>query len=341
MIQRARAFWIARPGTGEIREEPLPRPTASQVLVRALYSGVSRGTESIVFQGRVPASEHDRMRCPHQAGSFPGPVKYGYSSVGSVVEGPEPWLGRSVFCLFPHQSAYVVEQDAVVLLPDGVPPGRAVLAANMETAINALWDAEPLLGDRVSIVGAGVVGCLCAYLLGRIPGVEVELVDVNPGRARIAAALGVGFANADSATGDRDLVLHASGTAAGLRAALELAAQDATIVELSWFGDTDVALPLGQSFHVRRLTLRSTQVGTLSPRARRRHSHRSRLEMALALCRDTALDTLIDGDSSLFDLPAVMAELSASGGGPLCRRIHYPESVESLPPPPPGGAQSY
>jgi NADPH:quinone reductase-like Zn-dependent oxidoreductase len=323
MIESASAFWIARPGVGEIRAEPLPAVSTGQVRVRALFSAVSRGTESIVFQGRVPASEYERMRCPHQAGAFPAPVKYGYSSVGTVVEGPEPLRGRAVFCLYPHQSAYVVEQNEVVPLPDALPPARAVLGANMETALNALWDAAPLLGDRVTVVGAGVLGCLCAYLTGRIPGADVQLVDVNPERARVAAALGVRFALAPAAERERDLVLHASGTGEGLRAALDLAAKEGTVIELSWFGDAEVSLPLGHAFHARRVTLRSSQVGTVSPRARPRHTHRSRLAEALSLCRDPALDILIDGESPFVDLPTVMAELSVPGGGHLCHRLRY------------------
>jgi len=324
MTEKASAFWIARPGVGEIRDEPLPAFAAGQVLVRALYSAVSRGTESLVFQGRVPPSEYQRMRCPHQVGSFPGPLKYGYANVGTVVEGSAELRGRAVFCLYPHQSAYLVAADAVVPVPDGVPPERAVLAANMETALNALWDASPLLADRVTVVGAGVLGCLAAYLAGRIPGVEVELVDVKPERARIAGALGVRFAMPGGASRERDLVLHASGAPSGLRSALDLAAPESTILELSWYGDAEVSLPLGQAFHVRRLTLRSSQVGTVSPKARARHTHRSRLATALSLCADRALDVLIDGESDFRDLPVVMAELTASGGGPLCRRLRYP-----------------
>jgi threonine dehydrogenase-like Zn-dependent dehydrogenase len=263
------------------------------------------------------------MRCPHQVGQFPGPLKYGYASVGTVAVGPETLRGRRVFCLYPHQSAYVVAADAVVPLPAHVPAERAVLAANMETALNALWDASPLLGDRVSVVGAGVLGCLTAYLASRIPAVDVEIVDVRPERARVATALGARFALPDAASRERDLVLHASGTPSGLRTALDLAARESTIVELSWYGDTEVSLPLGQSFHAGRLTLRSSQVGTVSPRARPRHDHRSRLAAALSLCDDAALDVLIDGESDFRDLPAVMAELSASGGGPLCRRVRY------------------
>jgi threonine dehydrogenase-like Zn-dependent dehydrogenase len=320
--ETARAFWVVAPGLGEVRSEVLPTPGAGQVLVRTHYSGISRGTESLVFQGRVPQSEYERMRCPHQVGEFPGPLKYGYASVGRVEQGNAALSGQMVFCLFPHQSAYVVPESAIMALPRGLPAARAILAANMETAINALWDAAPRLGDRVTVVGAGVLGCLCAFLLSRHLAVEVQLVDVQARRAEVARALGVSFALPEQADAERDLLVHASGSEAGLRRALDLAARDATVLELSWFGDTEVRLPLGGAFHQKRLHLRASQVGTLSPRARSRFDFRARLALALELCRDPVLDILIDGDSAFDTLPTLLPRLSAPGSG-LCHRLSY------------------
>ena len=270
LVVAARAFWITGPRRCEVRSEPLGRRETGEVEVRTIYSAVSRGTEALVFAGHVSASEWERMRCPHQEGAFPGPVKYGYSNVGRVVDGPEALEGRVVFCLYPHQTSFIVPEADVVCVPDDVPPARAVLAANMETALNALWDAAPFAGDCISIVGAGVIGCLCAYLARQIPATEVELIDVHAGRAEVARALGVPFVDPAHAARERDVVMHASATEAGLRTALSLAATDATILELSWFGDAAVSLHLGEAFHARRLCLRSSQVGTVSPRARRR-----------------------------------------------------------------------
>src|SRR5690554_1320934 len=239
----ARAFWTASPGRGEIRSEPLPAPAPGSVLVEALYSGISRGTESLIFAGRVPASEHARMRAPFQAGRLPGPIKYGYSSVGRVLEGPDALRGRAVFCLYPHQTHYVVPADAVHPLPAGVPPERAVLAANLETAVNGLWDGAPCVGDRIAVIGAGTVGCLVAWLVARIPGTRVQLVDVDTGKAEVAAALGIEFAAPAEAARDADVVFHASGSERGLETALELAGFEAVIVELSWYGEGRVAAP--------------------------------------------------------------------------------------------------
>ena len=210
--EHARAFWIAAPARGEIRDESLPAVGDLDVVVRALFSGVSRGTEALVFQGRVPVSERERMRAPFQAGEFPAPVKYGYASVGVVERGTPSLQGRRVFCLYPHQTRYVVPANRVTILPDEVPPERAVLAANLETAINGVWDARPQVGDRVTVIGAGTVGCLVAWIAGRIAGCDVELVDVNPDRASIARALGVRFAVPASARSEADVVIHASGS---------------------------------------------------------------------------------------------------------------------------------
>ena len=324
VADEARAFWIAAPGRGEIRVETLPAPAADEVVVRALFSGVSRGTEALVFQGRVPASEHDRMRAPFQAGAFPAPVKYGYASVGTVERGPGELEGRRVFTLYPHQTRYVVPARSVTLLPDDVPPERAVLAANLETAINGVWDARPHVGDRVTVIGAGTVGCLVAWIAGRMAGCDVELVDVNPQRASVARALGVRFADPASATDRADVVVHASGSASGLALALSLAAFEATITEMSWYGDGTVPVALGEGFHARRLTLKSSQVGSVAATQRARWDTARRMRLALSMLADPALDVLITGESDFDALPEVMARLATAPGDTLCHRIRYP-----------------
>ena len=322
-----RAFWIRAPGSGEIRTGPVSPPGKGEVRVRALYSGISRGTESLVFRGGVPVSQHEAMRCPFQEGSFPAPVKYGYMSVGTVERtgpGAESLDGRTVFCLHPHQDRYVVPADAVVPVPDDVPPARAVLAANVETAVNGVWDAAPGVGDRVVVVGGGVVGLLAAWLCRPLPGVELTLVDPEPSREETARRLGIPWSPSVPEGVRADRVLHASGTPDGLRAALGAAGDEATVVELSWFGDREVALPLGEGFHARRLTLRSSQVGRVPPERAPRWPHRRRLSLALRLLADPALDALITGESPFEELPEVMARLSSDPRGALCHRIRYP-----------------
>jgi len=320
----ATAFWVTRPGHGELRTEAVAWSQDGEVLVEALYSGISRGTETLVYTGRVPESQRAAMRCPFQAGEFPGPVKYGYCSVGRVIEGPGELAGRTVFCLHPHQDRYVVPAAWVTPLPGGLPPGRAVLTANMETALNGIWDAAVRPGDRVGVVGLGVVGLLAARLAAAIPGTEVLAVDLDPGKRTIAEALDLHFATAMPAGADLDVVLHASGHPDGLVAALGAAGFEATVVELSWYGSTPVALPLGEAFHSKRLTIRSSQVGAIATAQRGRWSHARRLGKAMQLLRDPALDALVDGESRFADLPATMAALAEGRLAALCHRVRYP-----------------
>ncbi|MET7685356.1 zinc-binding alcohol dehydrogenase [Streptomyces sp. NPDC005423] len=323
MKRSGRAFWLGSPGHGEIRDVALPEPADGEVVVRSLWSGVSRGTETLVFRGGVPRSQHAVMRAPFQEGDFPGPVKYGYLNVGVVEEGPDDLAGRTVFCLYPHQTRYVVPASAVTPVPETVPAGRAVLAGTVETAVNALWDAAPLLGDRIAVVGGGMVGCSVAALLARFPGVRVQLVDADPARAKTADALGVGFASPEEALGDCDLVVHASATEQGLARSLELLTAEGTVLELSWYGDRRVSLPLGEAFHSRRLVIRSSQVGSVSPARRSSRSYADRLALALDLLAEPALDALVTGECAFEELPEVLPKLASGEIPALCHRVRY------------------
>ncbi|MET0709291.1 MAG: zinc-binding alcohol dehydrogenase [Tardiphaga sp.] len=292
--------------------------------MRALFGAVSRGTEALVLAGRVPVSEFERMRSPFMAGNFPFPVKYGYATVGVIEGGAEASRGRTVFTLHPHQNFFNIPASAAVVLPDNLPPQRAVLAANMETALNAVWDAAPGPADRIAVVGAGLVGSLVAYLCGRFPVAEVTLVDINPARAELAKTLGVGFARPESAKGDCDLVVHASGNPAGLGTALALAGEEATVLEMSWYGDAPVTAPLGGPFHSRRLRLISSQVGQIAPSHRPRWSHGRRLAAALALLTDARLDALLAPPVLFQDLAQRLPEILDARNGILCQLIAYP-----------------
>ena len=322
----ATAFWVTGPGTGELRPVELPSLGPGDVQVRTLHTGVSRGTETLVLGGHVPPDQYDRMRAPWQEGDFPAPVKYGYLNVGVVEQGPAELVGRTVFALYPHQSAFVVPAAAVAVVPDDVPPRRAVLAGTVETAVNALWDARPLVGDRVSVVGAGMVGCCVARLLAGIPGTTVTLVDVDSSRAAVAEALRVGFESPESAPRGQDLVLHASATSAGLALALDLLGQEGEVLELSWYGDRPVTVPLGGAFHARRLAVRASQVGSVSPARRSRRTTKERLALALDLLRDPAYEALLTGSSPFAELPDVLPRLASGELPALCHTIDYPEA---------------
>lgn len=324
---QATGYWVEAPGQGALRTRALERPTPGAVLVEAAYSGVSRGTESTVFHGRVPPDVAAAMRGPFQQGDLPGPVLYGYASVGRVMEAPsgEHRPGDLVFCLFPHQDRYVVPAEAARPVPPGVPARRAVLAANVETALNAVWDAGIAPGDRVTVVGGGVVGALIAWLAGAVPATGVTLVDIRPERAALARSLGVGFALPAGAPPEQDVVVHTSATSAGLATALSLAGDEAIVLEVSWYGTTPVRAPLGGAFHHRRLQLRSSQVGGIPASRRPRWGHTRRLDTALRLLADPRLDALLEPDIAFSDLPLRMPAVLADGAGGLCHPIVYPE----------------
>ncbi|MEV4689383.1 zinc-dependent alcohol dehydrogenase [Microbacterium sp. LWH3-1.2] len=319
----ATAWWSIAPGQGEFRSEPVPDVSDGEASVRTLYTGVSRGTESLVARGEVPESEHERMRAPFQAGEFPFPVKYGYLSVGTVEHGPAWLRGRTVFALFPHQSRFVVPADALHPLPDGVPPRRAVLAGAVETAVNVLWDAAPLVGDRVVVVGAGMIGCAIARVARGIPGSDVTLVDVDPARAITAEALDVGFALASDDVPQADVVIEASGAGAGLNLALAIAPTDGEVVVASWYGNRPVWLELGADFHSRRIALRPSQVGAVAARRRGSRTTRNRLALALRLLEDPAYDALLSGTSSWRQLSEVTAALADGTADELCHTIDW------------------
>lgn len=319
----ARALWTIAPREVALREEPLRAPAEGEALVRTLFSAVSRGTERLVFEGRVPESEHARMRAPLQSGDFPFPVKYGYCAVGRIEDGPADRLGETVFCLHPHQDRFLAPAAMCVTLPHGLTPARATLAANMETAVNILWDARPLLGERALVIGAGVVGLLVARLLARLPGATVALHDIDAGKAALAESTGARFLGATPGP-VHELVIHASGAPAGLVTALDACAFEGRILEASWFGARPVTLPLGEAFHARRITLQSTQVGAVSPAMRGRRSHAERLALALALlAEDPWCDRLLGAPVRFADLPEAMPDLLGGADAPPCPLVTY------------------
>ena len=319
----SRALWYVGAGRAEIRDERLAPLASGAVRVRALHGAISRGTESLVAHGRVPASEFQRMRAPFMAGTFPFPVKYGYATVGVVEQGPADLLGRTVFTLHPHQTLFDVPASAAVTVPSRVPAARAVLAANMETALNAVWDAGADTFRKVAVVGAGVVGALTGLLLRQLASADVTLVDVDPARAAVALRFGLAFAAPDHAPTECDLVVHASATAAGLATALASAADEATVLELSWYGSADVPVPLGGAFHSRRLKLIASQVGKVAPSHRRDWTHRRRLEKALELLADDRLDVLLEPPIPFEYLPARLPHVLSPASGILCQGIEY------------------
>lgn len=320
----ARAYWTLSPGVGEIRTQLLPRPGADEALVRTLHTGISRGTETLVHRGEVPPEIAEQMRAPFQQGDLPGAVTYGYLNVGVVQEGPPDWVGRRIFSLHPHQDLFVSPVSALTAVPDDVPSARAVLAGTVETAINGVWDAAPAWGDRVAVVGAGLVGACAAALLRDFPLAELVLVDPDPERRSLTDALGVRVVDPAAIPQDLDVVVHCSASAAGLAAGLAALGREGVLVELSWFGTRTPQVPLGTQFHARRLTLRSSQVGAVSPARSARRTPADRLRMALAELADPVYDRLLTGRSAFADLPATMDALAAGTLPGLGHVVDYP-----------------
>ena len=321
----ARAVWYAKKNTVELREQPLAPLQTGQARVRTLFSGISRGTERLVFNGAVGQSEWERMRAPMQEGAFPFPVKYGYCATGVVEDGPADLVGRSVFCLHPHQDRFNAPVEALAAIPEGVPERRAVLAANMETALNAVWDSGAGPGDRIIVVGAGVVGLLVAKLATRLPGAVVTAVELDEARRPIIEAMGAGFARPEHSPVDADVVFHASATAAGLNTAINCAGMEASIVEMSWYGEHAVRAELGGAFHSRRLKLVSSQVGLVSPGRRPRWDYRRRRDIALQLLSEPALDMLVAEAIAFEDAPQALPRILSEGAPGLAPVIRYPD----------------
>jgi threonine dehydrogenase-like Zn-dependent dehydrogenase len=322
----ARALWYAAKGVVELREAGLAPPALGEACVRTLFSGISRGTERLVFEGSIGLSEWERMRCPMQEGAFPFPVKYGYCTTGVVEDGPAHLVGNRVFCLHPHQDVFNAPITALASIPDEVPVRRATLAANMETALNAVWDSGAGPGDRIVVVGSGVVGLLVASLAARLPDAAVTAIDVDESRQTVAAALGAGFARPEHAPADADVVFHASASAAGLQTALNCAGLEATIVEMSWYGDKPVQAALGGAFHSRRLRLVSSQVGLVSAGRRPRWDYPRRMQAALRLLAEPALDALVAEEIAFEDAPRELPRIFAPGAHGLAPVIRYPQS---------------
>ncbi|WP_341367957.1 zinc-binding alcohol dehydrogenase [Yoonia sp. BS5-3] len=322
-MTQAHALWITAAQQAECREIDVSTQ-ADMVEIETLYTGISRGTERLVYHGQVPPAEHDTMRAPFQEGDFTFPVKYGYSAVGRVQNGPRK--DQLVFSLFPHQTRFAVPDNMALTIPTDVPAKRAILAANMETALNITWDAGLRIGDRVAVIGCGVVGALVGYLAGQMPGTEVTLIDIDPTRESLARTLGCDFATPQNAQkvlgGDADVIVHASANSAGLSLGLDLAGIEAKVIEASWYGAAMTETPLGGRFHQRRLQLVSSQVGRVPAAQAARWDYGRRLAKALALLRDGRLDALISGETAFGDLARRYGDI-LHDPATLCHRVRY------------------
>lgn len=306
---QARAIWYTGDGSGvALRDANMG---TGELLLKTVASGLSRGTERTVAQGMVPRSEWDRMALPTQEGSFALPIKYGYACVARIVQGPPDILNRLVFTMHPHQNLFRAHRDAVHVLPVDLPIRRATLAANMETALNAIWDAQVPNGAPVAVIGGGLIGCLVAYLANRIGKSDVTLIDKIGERAKTASELRVSFATATNRLSPCHTVFHTSGSEQGLKDAIHALDFEGQVVEMSWYGDREISVPLGGTFHAQRLSIRCSQVGHVAPSRRASTTYADRMRTAIGLLDDPALDVLLTHDIAFEnaerDLPLRLA----------------------------------
>lgn len=317
----AQALVYCAPGEARIDTVDLP-PQGIRVMTR--FSGISRGTERLIFNGLVPEAEHDRMRAPLQSGDFPFPVRYGYAATGTVDDPTTDLHGREVFCLHPHQTAFRAPQAMVLPIPRNVPASRAILAANMETALNAIWDARLRPGSKCLVVGAGLLGWLITALLSRRPDLSVDITDIRTDTGVKADDFSVNFMTPDRTNScSYDVAFHTSASSAGLQSALDALNFEGRVIELSWYGVRETQINLGGNFHANRLSILCSQVGHVAPTHRHAVTHRDRLARALTALDDPRLDLLITHEVHFRDLPESLPRLLADDAPGIATRIVY------------------
>lgn len=332
-VTSARANRLSYPSacSAVIEECQLADFKEKNVLIETLYSGISRGTESLVYHGKVPISEANRMRCPHQTGDFTYPVSYGYACVGKVIETQSDVSQIKkddiVFVLHPHQDIFCVPEEACNLVPATLTPSRAVLSANMETALNAVWDAEISGTSNHMVIGAGVVGLLTAFVLKSLSGHSPILIDINTAKKPIAEKLGLAFHTPDEIAqknlAEMERLFNTSASEKGLQLAIEQSGFEAKILEMSWYGDKAVNLRLGGEFHSKRLQIISSQVGHIAPAKRETHGYSDRMQEAMKLLSDDKLDALLEPEIMFEALPDHLHDIFNKNSSALCQLVKY------------------
>jgi 2-desacetyl-2-hydroxyethyl bacteriochlorophyllide A dehydrogenase len=292
-LNECKKIYFTAPGQVEVRQVSLPPLTQGQLLVETIYSAISPGTEMLVYRGQFPKDLSDAHDTLSSGLSYP--TSYGYASVGKVVkiskEMRHRWLGRLVFAFQPHASHFIVTPDELFPLPEGMDPETACFLPNMETAVNFVQDAAPILGERALVFGQGIVGLLTTALLAEFPLAALVTCDRYPLRREASLALSASAALDPNETGFReqvrdllpsgaDLSLELSGAPAALDDAIALTGFGGRVLIGSWYGEKKVTLDLGGAFHRSRIKLIASQVSTLSPQLSARWDKSRRMEVA-------------------------------------------------------------
>ncbi len=307
----SRSLWLTAPKMVEFRTETIPPPGSGEIRVQTIASALSQGTEMLVYRGEVPVDLP--LDLPALSGSFAFPIKYGYATVGRVLDLGDDVTGfargDAVFVHHPHQSTFVVPTNpadgpAPVRLPDDLDPLLGLFVANLETAVNVLLDSGIRLGETALVFGQGTVGLLIAQLLRHAGAGQVIVVDPLERRRTLAFKLGVDVALEPGSemlervmelTEGRgaDVAIEVSGSGAALQSAIESVAVEGTVVVVSWYGTKTVSLALGEHFHRGRVRIRSSQVGRISPELSARWDHARRLRLSVELLPRLELSELI------------------------------------------------
>ncbi|MEM9671559.1 MAG: zinc-binding alcohol dehydrogenase [Bacteroidota bacterium] len=315
------ALWHLSERESSIRSQSLPPLKTDECLIESLFSLVSSGTETLVANGQVPAELQDSMQVPYMEGSFGFPLKYGYSLVGKVIEGSENLVDRYVHLLHPHQQHCVVKETDVTVIPEGIPPQRAVLASNLETALNAVWDSHLSAGDRVLVVGMGLIGSLVALLASQFPATQIRVAETDPTRQSLAREQG--FSLYDPSDTPFDVAFHSSGSSTGLQTAIDAVGYEGQVIELSWYGTRSAEVKLGGSFHQQRKQIISSQVSQLPAHRQARWDYRRRKQTVLDLLQDDGWDDFLTATVDFTDVPALFDQLRLGDRSQLSWTLRY------------------
>ena len=264
-IYKTKSYWIDKKNKGYFKFGEISSINSNEIVVKTLFSGISYGTEKLVYSGKVPKSQRNLMKCPYQEGDFGNDIKYGYINVGKVVDGDKSYLGNNIFSLYPHQDFYKIPSNEALIIPNKIPLSRCLLIPNLETAINAVWDTLPSAGDRILVIGAGIVGLLTAYLINKIPGVNLFIVDKDPSKRKITKKLGIKFLDTIPKKFDARFIYECTGDHRILNSLKNNITVNSTICVLSWYGDKKSDIALGENFFSKRAKLIMSQVSKISP----------------------------------------------------------------------------
>lgn len=300
-----------------------PNKKKNSCLIKTLFTAISPGTEYLVYSGGVPKKLYVEMRCPYMGGDFSFPIKYGYSLVGQVLDGPTSLKGKLIHTLHPHQDYARISAEDVYVIPDGISPQRATLASNMETALNAIWDSGVNIGDKVLIVGFGIIGSLIARILSFIPQVEVDVLDVQPAKITLIEQLGFSIYKEEKEK-KYDLAFHTSGSGPGLQTSINNVGLEGKIIETSWYGDKEVNLCLGETFHSQRKLIISSQVSHLPACKSARWDYKRRKEVVFQLLLHPEFDAHITHTIAFHNLPKLFQSLKKNRCQELSYLVYYP-----------------